>query len=182
MFRKVSKIAFGSLFLVGGLSGCIFISEFNSSMQPEIVQDNSETVAQNTQNPSSLSTIERSIYEQVNKYRQSQKLPPLQLNAAITQQSRLHSQAMASGKVPFSHQGFEQRVNAIEKSVPYNSAGENVAYNQGYKDAATQAVQGWLKSPGHLKNIRGNFNLTGIGVAQNSKGEYYFTQIFIRSR
>ncbi|MFB2878979.1 CAP domain-containing protein [Floridanema aerugineum] len=179
MFRKVSKIAFGSLFLVVGLSGCIFISEFDSSMQPEIFQDNSEIVAQN---PNTLTNLERSIHEQVNKYRQSQKLPPLTLNSAITQQSRLHSQAMANGKVPFSHQGFEQRVNAIEKSVSYNSAGENVAYNQGYKDPATQAVQGWLKSPGHLKNIRGNFNLTGIGVAQNSKGEYYFTQIFIRSR
>ncbi|OKH39023.1 serine protease [[Phormidium ambiguum] IAM M-71] len=178
MFRKVSKIAFGSLFLVVGLSGCV-VSEINSFMQPEIPLSNSEIVAQNQ---NSLSNLERSIHEQVNKYRQSQNLPPLQLNAAITQQSRLHSQAMASGKVPFSHQGFEQRVNAIEKSVSYRSAGENVAYNQGYKDPATQAVQGWLKSPGHLKNIRGNFNLTGIGVAQNSKGEYYFTQIFIRSR
>lgn len=179
MSRKVSKIAFGSLFLVVGLSSCAVISEVDSFMQSEIPLNNSEIVAQN---PNSLTNLERSIHEQVNKYRQSQKLPPLQLNSAITQQSRLHSQAMANGKVPFSHQGFEQRVNAIEKSVAYNSAGENVAYNQGYKDPATQAVQGWLKSPGHLKNIRGNFNLTGIGVAQNSKGEYYFTQIFIRSR
>ncbi|MBE9228186.1 CAP domain-containing protein [Phormidium sp. LEGE 05292] len=179
MFRKVSKIAYLSLFLVVGLNGCDVIRNIDSFMQPEILPNNSEIVAQN---PNTLTNLERSIHEQVNKYRQSQKLPPLQLNSAITQQSRLHSQAMASGKVPFSHQGFEQRVNAIEKSVSYSSAGENVAYNQGYKDPATQAVQGWLKSPGHLKNIRGNFNLTGIGVAQNSKGEYYFTQIFIRSR
>ena len=179
MFRKVSKIAFGSLFLVVGLSGCIVISNFDSVMQSEIPPNNSETIAQN---PNSLSNLERSIHEQVNKYRQSQNLPPLALNAAISQQSRLHSQAMANGKVPFSHQGFEQRVNAIAKTINYRSAGENVAYNQGYKDPATQAFQGWLKSPGHLKNIRGNFNLTGIGVAQNSKGEYYFTQIFIRNR
>lgn len=179
MFRKVSKIAYLSLFLVVGLSGCDVIRNIDSFMQPEIFPNNSEIVAQN---PNTLTNLERAIHEQVNKYRQSQNLPPLTLNSAITQQSRLHSQAMASGKVPFSHQGFEQRVNAIEKSVSYRSAGENVAYNQGYKDPATQAVQGWLKSPGHLKNIRGNFNLTGIGVAQNSKGEYYFTQIFIRNR
>lgn len=179
MFRKVSKIAYLSLLLVVGLNSCAVISEVDSFMQSEIPLSNAEIVAQNA---NSLTNLERSIHEQVNKYRQSQKLPPLTLNAAITQQSRLHSQAMANGKVPFSHQGFEQRVNAIAKSVSYSSAGENVAFNKGYKDPATQAVQGWLKSPGHLKNIRGNFNLTGIGVAQNSKGEYYFTQIFIRSR
>jgi uncharacterized protein YkwD len=26
----------------------------------------------------------------------------------------------------------------------------------------------------------GDFNLTGIGVAKNRAGEYYFTQIFIK--
>jgi uncharacterized protein YkwD len=182
MFRKVSKIAKVSLFLVVGLSGCVFMSEVNSFMQPEIPQSDAQIISQSRETPAALANLERSIHEQVNKYRQSQKLPPLTLNATITQQSRLHSQAMASGKVPFSHQGFEQRVEAIAKSVSYSSAGENVAYNQGYKDPATQAFQGWLKSPGHLKNIQGNFTSTGIGVAQNSKGEYYFTQIFIRSR
>lgn len=182
MFRKVSKIAFGSLFLVGGLSGCIVISEFNSSMQPEIRKISPETVSQNNQNSISLSNLERTVYEQVNEFRKSKNLPPLKLNPTIVQQAREHSQAMASGKVPFSHQGFQERVNAIGNAVDYTSAAENVAYNEGYENPAQEAVQGWLKSPGHLKNIVGNFNLTGVGVARNSKGEYYFTQIFINSR
>jgi uncharacterized protein YkwD len=46
------------------------------------------------------------------------------------QQSRIHSEAMASGQVPFSHNGFEGRVKAIAKSIPYRSAAENVAYNR----------------------------------------------------
>ncbi|MER3590353.1 MAG: alkaline phosphatase, partial [Mastigocladus sp. ERB_26_1] len=37
-------------------------------------------------------------------------------------------------------------------------------------------------SPDHLINIKGNYNMTGIGVATNSKGEVYLTQIFIRNR
>ncbi len=128
-------------------------------------------------------TLEQSVHTQINKYRQSRGLAPLTLNATISAQARAHSEAMAQGKVPFSHQGFETRIQVISQTIPYRGAAENVAYNQGYRDPATQAVQGWLKSPGHLKNIQGGqYNLTGIGVAKNAKGEYYLTQIFIQRR
>jgi uncharacterized protein YkwD len=30
--------------------------------------------------------------------------------------------------------------------------------------------------------MEGNFDLTGIGVSKNAKGEYYLTQIFIKRR
>ena len=85
---------------------------------------------------------------------------------------------MASGKVPFSHQGFEQRVQAT--GIAFKDAKENVAYNQD-RDPATSGVQSWLQSSGHLANIRSNTNLTGIGVAVNGQGVVYLTQIFIRS-
>ncbi|MEH1871074.1 CAP domain-containing protein [Nostoc sp.] len=122
--------------------------------------------------------LEQSIFNKINDYRASQGLPKLTSNSAMDNQARIHSQDMANGKVPFGHTGFPERVKAI--GIPYRSAGENVAYNQGYSDPATIAVQGWLKSPGHLANIKGNFNKTGIGVVSNSKGEIYFTQIFLR--
>ncbi|WP_375513519.1 CAP domain-containing protein [uncultured Nostoc sp.] len=122
--------------------------------------------------------LEQSVFNKINDYRTSQGLERLTRNSAIDNQARIHSQDMANNKVPFGHTGFSQRVKAV--GIPYTSAGENVAYNQGYSDPVTIAVQGWLKSPGHLANIRGNFNKTGIGVASNSKGEIYFTQIFFR--
>lgn len=133
---------------------------------------------QNTPNPS-LTSLEQSTHNQVNEYRRSLNLPPLELDIRISEQARLHSQAMASGKYPFSHQGFEQRVEAIASTISYRSAAENVAYNQGYTDPVTVAVKGWIDSPGHQKNMVGNFNLTGIGIAKNAQNEYYFTQIFI---
>lgn len=129
----------------------------------------------------SLAAMEQSAFKQINQYRASQNLPALALNSAITQQARIHSQNMAKKTVPFGHQGFDQRVEAIGKAISYRSAAENVAYNMGYKDPATQAVQGWLKSPGHLKNIRGQYNLTGIAVSKNAKGEYYFAQLFVQN-
>ncbi|PSB31941.1 CAP domain-containing protein [Stenomitos frigidus ULC18] len=134
------------------------------------------------QTPASLQTLEQTVLTQINQHRASRKLPPLTLNETISEQARNHSQAMASGKVPFSHNGFQQRVTTIGRTIPYSRAAENVAYNQGYSDPVSQAVQGWLQSTGHRQNIEGSFDLTGIGVAQNAKGEYYFTQIFIRRR
>jgi uncharacterized protein YkwD len=107
--------------------------------------------------------LEKSVFNEINRYRVSKGLPKFTLNANITRQARIHSQNMAKGKTPFSHQGFERRVNAIP--IRYSSAAENVAFNQGYSNPVNEAVTGWIKSPGHLKNLKGNYNLTGIGVA-----------------
>jgi uncharacterized protein YkwD len=133
----------------------------------------------NTPKPISANALERAVHEQVNQYRQSRNLPPLTLDPRMSQVAREHSQAMAEGKAPFSHQGFKERIVAI--SIPYRTAAENLAFNQGYSQPDRSAVEGWIKSPGHRQNMEGNFNLTGIGVTQNANGEYYFTQLFIRS-
>ncbi|MGL5880948.1 MAG: CAP domain-containing protein [Xenococcaceae cyanobacterium] len=129
-----------------------------------------------------LDALEKSIFQKINEYRRSQNLTTLKFDDRLSEQARIHSQAMASGNVPFSHDRFEERTRAIEGAIDYRSIAENVAYNQGFGDPVTQAIDGWLKSPSHRQNIEGNFNLTGIGVAKNSRNEYYFTQIFVLQR
>jgi uncharacterized protein YkwD len=129
-----------------------------------------------------LQALEQSIYQQINQYRQRQKLPPLKLHRQISQQARIHSQRMANQLIPFGHQDFQKRAETIAIALPYQTIAENVALNQGYQDPSTEAVKGWLNSPGHLKNIQGKFNLTGVGIAQDSQGKYYFTQIFLQQR
>ncbi|ELS00835.1 Cysteine-rich secretory protein family [Xenococcus sp. PCC 7305] len=181
-----------SIFTVAGiiaLAGCTFESKNNVIQSPEITTienfesseiiptiEKNNLIVNNNQDLDSLASL---AHQQVNQYRQSKNLPPLTLNESISEQARIHSQNMAQGKSPFSHEGFEQRIKLIGSTIAYRSAAENVAYNQGYRDPATSAVEGWLKSPGHYKNIIGDYNLTGMGVAQNSRGEYYFTQIFV---
>lgn len=124
--------------------------------------------------------LEKSIFDKINQYRVSKKLPKLKLDSKISKQARIHSQNMAKHRVPFSHNGFAKRVDST--FVRYNSASENVAFNFGYEDPVAEAVKGWIESPVHLKNIKGKYNLTGIGVAVNNQDEYFLTQIFIRSR
>lgn len=184
MQKHLTKIIFGVLILAGGLSSCSSSSSMSESLPSQSLPSKRvppSTVSQKSNSPT-FATLEQSVDQQINQYRKSRNLPPLSLDSRISEQARLHSEAMASGRVPFSHNGFEDRVKAIAKSIPYRAAAENVAYNQGYSKPDQQAVQGWLKSPGHYKNIVGDYDLSGIGVAKNAKGEYYLTQIFIKRR
>lgn len=143
------------------------------------VQPNRQNLGRRAGAPS-LASLEQSVLQQINQYRQQQGLPALRSNSTIVQQSRQHSQSMANSGV-LSHNGFSGRVSTISRTISYRSAAENVAFNSGFSNPVAQAVNGWLRSPGHLQNIVGNFNLTGVGVARSSNGAYYFTQIFIRS-
>ncbi|MEL7034513.1 MAG: CAP domain-containing protein [Cyanobacteria bacterium J06592_8] len=129
-----------------------------------------------------VNELKLSVHQQVNEYRASQNLPPLQLDSQISQEAVKHSEAMASGRSKFSHDGSKQRFQAVGTKIPYRKIGENLAYNSGYADPGKKAVEGWIASDGHRRNMEGDFNLTGIGIARNAKGEYYFTQIFVRSR
>ncbi len=156
------------------------ISSCDIPLNADIGSPQPETIAASPPKPPSA--MEKSIHQQINQYRQLRKLPPLALDARISEQAKIHSQNMASGKVPFSHQGFDERVSAIRRQIPYRAAAENVAFNQGYPNPGEQAVDGWIKSNGHRVNIEGQYNLTGVGVVKNAKNEYYFTQLFINRR
>jgi len=99
------------------------------------------------------------------------------VNAASVEAAK-HSTAMASKKSGFGHAGFQIRVTNITRQIgPVSAAAENVAYGN---LTAQQVVDGWINSPGHKKNIEGNYTLSGIGVAKNDKGVIFFTQIFLR--
>jgi uncharacterized protein YkwD len=124
--------------------------------------------------------LEQEVHEQINAYRLSQGLGPLALDARLGELAREHSREMAQGRIPFGHSGFEQRAQIIRRSYAHSELGENVGYNWGRADPAAEAVARWLRSAQHRTNIAGDFRLTGIGVAENEKGEYYFTQIFLK--
>jgi uncharacterized protein YkwD len=126
-----------------------------------------------------MNSLELTTYNLVNKYRQSKNLPPLVIDPVISAQAKAHSERMARSS-HLSHDGFNERVDSVSKTIVYRKAAENVAYSMGFGQPDLVAVQGWIESPGHQRNMIGQFDLTGIGVAKNAKGEYYFTQIFIR--
>jgi uncharacterized protein YkwD len=117
------------------------------------------------------------ILKYVNKDRSEHNLPALKMNSIESQLAEKHSRDMATGKVKFGHDGFNSRAKTIQKALGSIEIGENVASGP---MTAREVVNGWLKSPGHKRNIEGNFILTGIGYAHDKKGDIYFTQIFSR--
>lgn len=176
--NKIYSAGVATLALIGGVIAFSTPGQ-TATVQPAKISSHSFQLAQSTVD---VAALEAAVHSKINQYRASLGLPALTRNSTIDNQARIHSQNMASGRVGFGHYGFGQRIQAIAVTIPYRGAAENVAYNQGYRDPVTQAVQGWLKSPGHLANIKGNYNRTGIGVAVNKQGAVYFTQIFILTR
>ncbi|MGC1182367.1 CAP domain-containing protein [Legionella sp.] len=124
-------------------------------------------------------TIQNAILIHINKYRQQHGLSQLKMDQKIVKEAKQHSIDMATHKMPFGHKDFTKRIAHLHTRVKNSGAGaENVAYN--YKNAST-VVQQWLLSPGHKRNIVGNYNLTGIGIAKDLQGRIYYTQIFLRT-
>jgi uncharacterized protein YkwD len=120
----------------------------------------------------------RQILIYVNQYRRSKGLPALRPSSFISSVALQHSREMLSGKTPFGHDGFHQRIDQISAKLGHlHVAAENVASGP---MGAREVVDGWLNSPGHRRNIEGDFRLTGIGLAARADGMVYFTQIFVR--
>ena len=119
------------------------------------------------------------ILHHVNEYRKQRHLQPLKLVDSISIVAAKHSRDMADKTISFGHQGFDIRIKELYKKIEHCQAGaENVAY---YRLNPKKLVDAWVASPGHRKNIEGNYNLTGIGIAHGKKGWAYFTQIFLRT-
>jgi len=133
------------------------------------------------ENESPYADLEQATFNSINAHRASIGLSKLNWSGVMADQARDHSEAMADGRVNFSHDGFNDRVDAIKKEISIGGAGENVAMNWGSADPVGVAVSGWLNSTGHRNNIEGDYDLTGVGVAKNEDGKYYLTQIFAKS-
>ena len=125
-----------------------------------------------------ITNMNADIINGVNEHRRVKGLPPLHLLAIAASEAAKHSSNMAAKRTPFGHGGFNQRALAIANELQgTSSTGENVAFG---KMTSRQVIDAWLKSPNHKANIEGNFNYTGVGVAKDSRGVVYYTQIFVK--
>lgn len=130
--------------------------------------------------------LERQTFDLLNSERSSRGLAPLEWDDRVAEVARMHSENMASRKF-FSHRGpdgstVDSRADVVGVSN-WRSIAENIAFLNGYDDPAPQAVQRWLASPAHRKNLLGRaWNRSAIGVAISDDGSVYFTQVFMAIR
>mmetsp|Transcript_2073 Transcript_2073/g.4752 ORF Transcript_2073/g.4752 Transcript_2073/m.4752 type:complete len:557 (-) Transcript_2073:252-1922(-) len=132
-------------------------------------------------NKHELDKIGKEALKFTNEFRAKHGKPPLSWHQALCDIGRVHSKDMGDGKVPFSHTGFKERV--AQYPFHHYAAAENLAMNAGIPEAqvARVAVNGWIDSPGHRKNLLSQQTLCGIGVYRNHRGQYYLTQLFART-
>jgi uncharacterized protein YkwD len=126
--------------------------------------------------------LEQEVYRLVNQHRTEEGFPGLKWSEEVARECRVHSRSMASAKIQLSHDGLDERMRRIKKKIDFLRGAENVAFNERVKDPAREAIETWLKSSGHRANIEGEYDMTGVGIAKNKEGRYYFTQVFIKKR
>jgi len=151
-----------------------------------LLLSNLPACAQQKPNTSSISydatsvdfkSLQNDILKLVNQHRAALGLNALQMSDAATTEAAKHSTDMAKGRMSFGHDGYDERMTNLNKKLgSLRATGENVAYG---KINAEQVMDMWLNSPGHKKNIEGNFSMIGIGIAKSRSGYLYFTQIFL---
>jgi uncharacterized protein YkwD len=116
----------------------------------------------------------------VNAERAKTGVAALSLSTELNAAAQRHSKDMAANKF-LSHTGSdgstaEQRTT--EAGYKWGANAENIA--QGSTTAAA-AMQQWMESTGHRKNIlSGEYEHVGFAVEKAAGGDYYWTQVFGR--
>jgi uncharacterized protein YkwD len=124
-----------------------------------------------------LTKDELAVVELTNKERKACGLCELTPNPQLFEAARTHTLNMASQN-KLQHTLDGKSAGERVRAVGYRSGGtgENIAWNQ---RSATDVVRCWMNSAGHRANIlNAGYTEIGIGIAYNSKGELYWTQVF----
>lgn len=124
--------------------------------------------------------FEREVIRLVNVERAKVGLKPLSENVKLSKVARIKSQDMINKKY-FSHYSptYGSPFDMMKKfGIRFRAAGENIAMGQ---KTPKEVMNAWMNSAGHRRNILNpNFTQIGVGVAKDSKGRLYWTQMFIR--
>lgn len=117
-----------------------------------------------------------------NAMRRREGLKPLVANPRLMRAAQLHAEQMAErSKMSHDLPGARyptprDRLDAV--AYHWRAYAENVSWNQ---RSASEAVEGWMRSPGHRANILSDeYTEIGGGFARNAKGEPYYVQVFGR--
>ncbi len=133
-----------------------------------------------------MAAAEQSAFNVINQKRIEKGLAPLVWSHELAAVARLHSQNMAEFKF-FSHRGLDNklvsdRADAL-KLGRWRSIGENIAFNRGFGDPVAKAIELWLDSPTHKRNmLDSTWKESAVGVAKAPDGSVYFTQVFLVRR
>ena len=154
-----------------------------------------------------VSSLERRVQDRINDERSDRKLRELDWDERLSRIARAHSEDMArrhffnhvnpDGKTPTDRgkaagydcrkaHGTYYRVGLAENlyqgslysRIRISGAERRYDWNSP-EDIARQSVVGWMKSPGHRRNILDkDYSQAGVGIAISADDEVFITQLF----
>lgn len=155
-------------------------SSSESSSSENTASSETTTSDEDEVNTSAYRAFQKRVIELVNEERAAYGLPALKENAELDKVATMKSEDMAKLNY-FSHTSptygspFEMLTNL---GINYTAAGENIAMGQPTPESVMDA---WMNSEGHRANIlNSNFTHIGVGIVKNSRGQYIWTQTFLR--
>lgn len=130
------------------------------------------------------SNQESRAFNLINAERRARGQKELVWDGELLRLARYHSNNMARRGF-FNHHdpdGLDLRERAAMLGIRgWRKIGENIAYNTGYADPASFAVQRWMLSEKHRDNLLdGEYTHAALAVAVDSEGKFFFTQVFVR--
>ena len=175
------------IFLSLGLFAALTISTF---AQTNNFQPDRPRIASGTASGVKASVIvntvslEQVAFDLLNQKRIENGLRPLAWSDKLASIARLHSQNMAEFNF-FSHRGLDDKMVSDRaddaRMGRWRAIGENIAFNRGYQNPISKAVELWLDSPSHRHNLLdNNWKETAVGIAVAADGSYYLTQVFLK--
>ena len=153
----------------------VLITVISFSCSTNSIDENADALNKSLVVPKAK-TIEVQILELINNHRLSLGLNPLESMDLIKSQAYNHTEHMVIEN-QVSHDNFFERSNFLKANAGAKVVSENVAY--GYTKAES-VVNAWLKSESHKENIEGDFTNFDISAEQNTEGDWYYTNIFIK--
>jgi uncharacterized protein YkwD len=123
------------------------------------------------------------VFSEVNAYRMTCGKKSLVRHTGLDRLAKQHSEYLAKkhskGKghgSTVNHDGFQQRCSAARQSYHFTAMSEIVA---GFPTAnAAQIVSMWKNSRDHDRGMKGDWDLTGVGIAVAPDGMVFATQMF----
>jgi uncharacterized protein YkwD len=130
-----------------------------------------------------LLPLARKVFELVNRQRRLHGVAPLHWSEPLVRQAQEQSANMMErgffAHADPVHGALAERLKAA--GIRWGRCGESIFREHGMDDPAQEAVDGWMKSPGHRTSLLDPlFTETGVGIAISPTTEYFITQVFIR--
>jgi uncharacterized protein YkwD len=133
------------------------------------------------------------LLRRVNELRAKEEVAPLVRNDKLDAAAQKHAENMArqdkygdDGKNGHILDGKNPKDRVDAEGYQSMRGGENVALIFGVaagQKALDMALESWVKSPGHYKNIVDSlYDETGLGIAQSKSGKWYYCQTFGKSK